>query len=72
MPQAPKDIANYIAMFPEETKDQLLNMQGIIEKAAPKAEPTISYGMPAFKQEKILVYFAGYRCLPACWLLKQN
>lgn len=34
-------------------------MREIIRKAAPKAVETISYNMPAFKQGKILVYYAA-------------
>ncbi len=33
----------------------------IIRQTAPLAEETISYGMPAFKQQGILVYFAAFK-----------
>ncbi|MBO0888897.1 DUF1801 domain-containing protein [Candidatus Bathyarchaeota archaeon] len=36
-------------------------MRSTIRKAAPKATEVISYGMPAFKQERILVWFAGFK-----------
>lgn len=32
-----------------------------IKKAAPKSEELISYNMPAFKYNGVLVYFAAYR-----------
>ena len=51
----------YILQFPEETKDILNQLRSLIKTAAPDAEESISYGMPAFKTfKKPLVYFAGY------------
>jgi uncharacterized protein YdhG (YjbR/CyaY superfamily) len=50
----------YIAMFPEEIQEKLQQMRGIICKAAPTATEVISYGMPAYKVNSVLVYFAGY------------
>lgn len=35
-------------------------MRATITKAAPKAEEVISYNMPAYKLNGMLVYFAGY------------
>ncbi len=55
-----KDADSYIAMFPEGTQKKLQQLRTIIKKAAPKAEEVISYNMPAYKQNGILVYFAGY------------
>lgn len=54
-------IDDYIATFPAETRVRLEEMRSIIQKAAPKAEEVISYKMPAFKQNGVLVYFAGYK-----------
>jgi uncharacterized protein YdhG (YjbR/CyaY superfamily) len=39
----------------------LKQMRSTIRKAAPKAEETISYKMPAYKLNGMLVYFAGYK-----------
>ena len=35
-------------------------MRAAIAKAAPKATETISYGIPAFKLRRIVVYFAAF------------
>jgi uncharacterized protein YdhG (YjbR/CyaY superfamily) len=51
----------YIASFPIEVQQQLEQIRNIIRKAAPNAQEVISYGMPAFKQKKILVYFAAFK-----------
>jgi uncharacterized protein YdhG (YjbR/CyaY superfamily) len=50
----------YIAAFPPDVRTRLEQMRATIRKAAPQAVEMISYGMPAFKQHRVLVYFAGY------------
>jgi len=55
-----KDTDEYISVFPEATQKTLQQLRKSIKKAAPKAEEVISYNMPAFKQNTVLVYFAGY------------
>ena len=54
-------IDEYIAAQPIEKRASLEKYRSIIQKAAPKATEVISYGMPAFKQEGILVYFAAFK-----------
>lgn len=54
------NVDSYIASFPKETQVLLEQMRSIIKKAAPKAEEVISYQMPAYKYNGVLVYFAGY------------
>lgn len=57
-----KNIDSYIAGFPKEVQAILEQVRATIKKAAPEAEETISYGMPAFKLNgKPLVYYAGYK-----------
>lgn len=51
----------YIASFPAATQVLLEEMRETIKKAAPKAEETISYGIPTFKLNGNLVHFAGYK-----------
>lgn len=51
----------YIASFPESTQKRLQQIRSLIKKAAPKAEELISYQMPAYKYQGVLVYFAGYK-----------
>jgi len=58
----PKNIDEYISAFPEEVQVILEQVRGTIKKAAPMAEETISYAMPAFRDSGgILVYFAAYK-----------
>ncbi|RZL42442.1 MAG: DUF1801 domain-containing protein [Pedobacter sp.] len=57
-----KNVDEYIASFPPETQTILEQIREIIKKAAPEAEESISYAMPAYKLNgKPLVYFAGYK-----------
>jgi uncharacterized protein YdhG (YjbR/CyaY superfamily) len=51
----------YIAKFPKDAQMRLEEIRTIIRKAAPKAEEVLSYGMPAYKMNFVLVYFAGYK-----------
>ena len=62
MPNAakPENIDEYISGFPEDTRIILEKMRATIRSAAPEAEETISYRMPAFKQNGILVFFAAW------------
>lgn len=55
-----KNIDEYIARFPENTRKILGKLRSAIKKAAPGAQEVISYGMPAFKMGKILVYYAAH------------
>jgi uncharacterized protein YdhG (YjbR/CyaY superfamily) len=58
---APSNVDEYIATFPKEVKQLMEDMRRAIKTAAPDAEEMISYGMPAYKQYGILVYFAAYK-----------
>lgn len=52
-------IADYYERFPEENVRRALNrVRKTIRKAAPDAQETISYRIPAFTLEGHLVYFA--------------
>jgi len=54
-------IDQYISDFPEPIASKLIQMRAIIKEAAPDATESISYNMPAFKQKKVLAYFAGFK-----------
>jgi uncharacterized protein YdhG (YjbR/CyaY superfamily) len=60
-PSAPKNIDEYIASFSPEVQVVLEKIRLTIRKAAPDAQETISYKMPAFKLGGILVYFAAFK-----------
>ena len=56
----PKDIDEYISGYPEEIQQFLQEVRATIKKAAPQAVEVISYGMPAFKLNGLLVWFAAH------------
>ncbi len=58
---APKNIDEYIAGFPNDVQLILEKIRETIKKAAPNAEETISYQMPAFRLSGYLVYFAAFK-----------
>jgi uncharacterized protein YdhG (YjbR/CyaY superfamily) len=55
------EIDIYIEQFPAAAQKQLKNIRAIIKTAAPNAEEVISYKMPAYQLNGMLVYFAGYK-----------
>ncbi len=56
-----KTIDEYIALFPNNVKATLQELRQAIREAAPNAEEAISYQMPAFKLNGILMYFAAFK-----------
>lgn len=55
------DIDHYILSFPEDIASRLSAIRQCVREQAPAAEEVISYNMPAFKQGRILVYFAAFK-----------
>jgi uncharacterized protein YdhG (YjbR/CyaY superfamily) len=56
-----KTVDGYIKMFPKDIAERLTAIRKIIQKLAPRAEEGISYGMPSYKLNGPLVYFAGFK-----------
>ena len=56
----PGNIDEYIKGFPKEIQQLLEQVRQTIKKAAPLANEAISYGMPAFKLNGLLLWFAAY------------
>lgn len=61
MENSVKDADSYIANQPENIRPILQQLRQIIKEIVPKAEEVISYQMPAFKQNGMLVWYAGYK-----------
>jgi len=58
-PEPTTDVDAYISEYPESVQSLLTLMRDTIKTVAPEAEEVISYGMPAYKLQGVLVYFAG-------------
>ncbi len=56
-----KTVDEYIASFPENIQKILQDLRKVIREAAPQAKEVISYQMPAFKQNGILVWFSAFK-----------
>lgn len=54
-------IDEYISQQPMVKQEGLKRLREIIKNALPTATETISYQMPAFKTEKVIVWFAAYK-----------
>ena len=57
----PANIDEYIGAFPNDVQEILEKIRATIQKAAPDAKEKISYSMPAFEQNGIVVYFAAFK-----------
>ncbi|HYJ39473.1 MAG TPA: DUF1801 domain-containing protein [Steroidobacteraceae bacterium] len=55
----PRDVDSYISALPKEIQPLLKKVRRAIRGAAPNATEVISYNMPAYRQQGMLVYFAG-------------
>ena len=56
-----KAVDEYIAAFPKDVAKLLEKVRTTILKAAPKVEERISWRMPAYYQDGILILFAGHK-----------
>lgn len=59
--KTPENIDAYIAEHPLEVQLLLIEMRNLILELAPEATECISWGMPTFKINKILVQFAAFK-----------
>ena len=60
MATKPTTIDAYIASFPADIQPILQQVRATIKEAAPMAEEVISYSMPAFKLNGMLVWFGAH------------
>ena len=59
---APTSVEDYLAAVPEEPRAALEKLRRTIKAAAPYATETISYQMPAFKDDgRFLVSYAAFK-----------
>jgi len=57
-----KDVPEYIATAPKETRAQLRELRKLVKAAAPKAVESIGYGMPYYKfNGRPLASFAAFK-----------
>ena len=56
-----KTIDEYIERAAPEAQPILRRIRATVARAAPDATEIISYSMPAFRRDRILIYFAAFR-----------
>jgi len=56
-----KTVQEYLSAQPGAVKALLQQMRSTIKEAAPGAEEVISYNMPAFKLDGMLVWYAAFK-----------
>jgi len=59
--KAPKSVDDYAASVPEKARSAFAKLRETIRAVVPRdASETISYRIPAFKQQRVLVWFAAF------------
>ena len=59
--RAAKDVNEYIAAAPEPARSRLKEMRAVIRSAVPaEAVEITSYGVPAFRSKRVLVWYAAF------------
>lgn len=57
----PKNISEYINLFPEDTQSKLYEILQCLRNAAPDAEDGLKWGQPALSYDWILFQFAAFK-----------
>ena len=58
---APKTVDHYFARVPEPARGALTKIRAAIRSVVPpESTEIISYGIPAFKQKRVLVWYAAF------------
>ncbi len=55
-----KTVDDYFAALPRHSKAMMQELRDTIKKLVPQAEEVISYNIPAFKQQGMLVWYAAF------------
>ena len=59
--KTPQNFDDYLERFPKDAQQRLQKMRLTVKKAAPQAKEKISYGIPAFTLNGMLVWFAAFK-----------
>lgn len=54
-------VDDYIADFPKEVKNRLLQIRNLIKSTVPEVEEYISYAMPTYNYHGVLIYFSAFK-----------
>lgn len=59
--KVPRNVDEYLAALPEDARTTLEKVRKAIKAAAPKATEGISYQMPMYKQNGMVIGFAAFK-----------
>jgi len=59
--QKPQSTDQYIESFSGVARERLIEMRALLARLAPEATEVISYGMPALRMGRILVFYAAWK-----------
>ena len=54
-------VDDYLAVAAASARPALKKIRALVKTIAPQAQETISYGVPAFRQGRVFVYFAAFK-----------
>jgi uncharacterized protein YdhG (YjbR/CyaY superfamily) len=54
-------VDEYVSALPQPARDAVATLRQAIRQAAPQADEIISYNMPAFRWNGILVWYAAFK-----------
>ena len=54
-------VDDYLAAAAASARPALKKIRALVKTIAPQAQETISYGVPAFRQGRVFVYFAAFK-----------
>lgn len=57
----PESVDDYIAREPADIQKKLREVRAAIRKAAPGAQESLKWGLPAFSSKRILVMFGAFK-----------
>jgi len=56
-----KTLNDYLKTQPPKARAKLNLLRKVIKQALPQAKEVISYSMPAFKEQKVIVWYASFK-----------
>lgn len=59
--KTPKSFDDYLDRFPKNVQQRLKKIRLTVKRAAPQAKEKISYGIPSFTLNGMLVWFAAFK-----------
>lgn len=61
MSAKPKTVVEYIEAAPEEARDKLYEIRGLLKEVAPNATEKMKWGSPVLEEGRILFSYAAYK-----------